>query len=225
MPFSNQEYLYQSLPSRYRREDKDLFLKRYLQFFGETLDEYDAAFDAFFENINSETANGVWIEFWLENLFGWSWFPRWFTLEDKRRLYANFAGHLARRGTRRGIELFLLDFGIVARVHTRPAIWGEFVWGETHFAVTEPLHIVVEILFIQSPPTDLHVWDEGAWGEFYYTEPKPLFTEKEITDLIRFVQPHSQEITVIYSNTRLNLETVPMWEQLDEPPHWQQIDW
>lgn len=225
MPFSNLEYFYQNLPARFRREDKDLFLKRFLQFFGETLDDYDEAFDAFFQNIKPATANAQWIEFWLENLFGWSWFPRWFTLADKRRLYGNFAQHLARRGTRRGIELFLLDFGIVARVHTRPLAWGEFVWGESHFAINEPLRLVVEILFIKSPPVDLRVWGEGAWGEFYYAAPEPVLTDKEIFDLIRFQQPNAQEVIVAFSGLREDSDFTPVWEQLDAQPVWQQIDW
>lgn len=198
MPFSNLDYLYQNLPARFRREDRDAFLKRYLQFFGESLDDYDAAYDSFFASIDSATANEEWIEFWLENLFGWSWFPVWFTVAEKRRLYSNFGRHLARRGTRRGIELFLLDFGIVARVHTRTQPYGEFVWGETHFAVTEPLNIIVEILFIKSTNADLSVWGEGAFGDFHYADPKPLYTEKEITKLLRFVQPHAQEIIILW---------------------------
>lgn len=198
MSFSNLEYLYNNLPSRYRREDKELFLKRYLQFFGETLNDWDDLFENFFEKINLDSAPEQWIEFWLESLFSWSWFPKWFTVVEKRRLYRNFAGHLARRGTRRGIELWLADFGIIARVHTRMIPWGEFVWGKTSFAVSEPLHVLVEILFLQSAQSDLHVWGEGAWGEFFYAEPSPLYTEREIIELLRFVQPHSQEITIIW---------------------------
>lgn len=216
MPFSNLEYLYENLPSRYRREDKDLFLKRFLQFFGETLDSMDEKFDEFFESIKPATATDEWIRFWLQNLFGWSWFPHWFTLTNKRNLYANFARHLARRGTRRGIELWLADFGIIARVHTRNAPWGEFIWGESAFAIAEPLHIVIEILHLQSAENDLHVWGEGAWGEFYYTNPKPLFTQKEIIDLIRYVQPHAQEITLVW---RVGSDS-----ESDEI-YWSQIQW
>lgn len=216
MSFSNREYVYDHLPSRFRAADKDLFLKRFLTFFGDTLDEWDGKFDAFFENIDSETADGEWIAFWLEVLFGWSWFPRWFSIIEKRRLYRNFARHLARRGTRRGIELWLLDFGIVARVHTRTPPWGEFVWGETTFAIPDPLHLVVEILFLQSPPSDLSFWDEGVWGESIWAAPQPMFSEKEILDLIRYVQPHSQEITVV-------------WRVADSIPNddlfWEQVQW
>ena len=124
----------------------------------------------------------------------------------------------ASRSTRNapGHELWLRDFGIIARVHTRALPWGEFVYGETHFAITEPLHIIVEILFLQSAQQDLAVWGEGAFGEFFYTEPKPLFTEKEILDLIRFVQPHSQEITVIW-------RVGEAWETDDEV--WNIIQW
>jgi phage tail-like protein len=216
MAFSNHDYFYINLPARFRREDKELFLKRFFQFSGETMDEWDEKFDAFFESINPDTASEIWIDFWLQNLFGWSWFPYWFTLANKQQLYGNFAHHLARRGTRRGIELWLLDFGIVARVHTRALPWGECVYGETHFAITEPLHLIIEILFLQSAPQDLHVWGEGVYGEFYYTEPKPLFTEKEILDLIRFVQPHAQEVIVV---SRVG----EVWKT--DEIYWQQISW
>jgi len=216
MSFSNTDYLYNNLPARFRRDDEGLFLKRFLQFFGETLDDYDDLFDSFYENINPETATDEWIKFWLQNLFGWSWFPHWFTLENKRRLYGNFARHLARRGTRRGIELWLADFGIIAKVHTRTAPWGEFVWGESAFAITEPLHIIIEILQIQSGQTDLQVWGEGAWGEFYFTNPKPLFTNKEILDLVRFVQPHAQEIVIVW-RVGENTET--------DDIYWELIQW
>ncbi len=214
--FSNLEYLYENLPARYRREDVGLFLKRYLTFFGETLDEYDEKFDEFFESIKPATATDEWIRFWLQNLFGWSWFPHWFTLADKRRLYGNFARHLARRGTARGIELWLKDFGIIAKVHTRTPPWGEFVWGEPTFAIAEPLHIVIEILYLQSSRTDLHVWGECAWGEFFYAEPKPMFTNKELLDLIRYVQPHAQEISIVWRVGNI-------WKTDDI--YWSQVGW
>lgn len=217
MSFSNQQYIYDHLPGRFRAADKDLFLKRFLQFFGDTLDEWDGKFDAFFENIDPDTADAEWIGFWLEALFGWSWFPRWFTLQNKRRLYGNFARHLARRGTRRGIELWLADFGIVARVHTRTPPWGEFVWGETTFAITSPLHLIVEILFLQLPEVDMSFWGEGVWGESFYVEPQPMFSEKEILDLIRFVQPHAQAITIAWS-TGVHLPA-------SDTVYWQQISW
>lgn len=214
MSFSNLEYLYQNLPARYRREDNDLFLKRFLQFFGDTLDGWDDKYGTFFENINPDTAPADWIEFWLEALFGWSWFPWWFTITEKRRLYGNFAQHLARRGTRRGIELWLLDFGIVAKVHTRALPYGEFVWGESSFVITQPLRLVIEVLFLQSSSQDLHAIGEGAWGEAYYVEPKPLLTEREILDLIRFAQPHAQEIVVTYRVTPLEQSSTIYWEQI-----------
>jgi phage tail-like protein len=215
MSFSNTNYLYDHLPSRFRREDKDLFLKRFLQWFGDTLDDYDEQFDSFFESIDPETASETWIDFWLEQLFGWSWFPSWFTLAQKRTLYGNFARHLARRGTRRGIELFLLDFGIVAKVHARPVVWGEMVWGETAYAVNEPLRLVVEILFIKAPAMDLYAWGEGAFGEFFYADPKPLFTKKEILDLLRYQQSQGQEIIVVFGQGVRNNGSI-VWETI----HW-----
>lgn len=198
MPFSNQEYLYNHLPSRFRREDKDLFLKRYLQFFGETLDDYDAKFDLFFESIDAATADEAFVEFWLENLFGWSWFPKWFTLADKRRLYGNFARHLARRGTRRGIELWLEDFHIKARAVTRPNYVGEWVWGEPDFFVADPLLILIEILRAErQAKTEMSAVSEMVWGEGFYVDVEPLFTTAEVNALLRYVQPHAQEILFV----------------------------
>ena len=218
MSFSNTAYLYEHLPARYRREDKDLFLKRFLQFFGETLDSYDGKFDAFYQSIDSDTAPAAWIEFWLDVLFGWSWFPVWYSLTDKRRLYGNFARHLARRGTARGIELFLREFGIVARVHTRAVTWGEFVWGETSFSITKPLFLIIEILHLVTPPADQSFYGEGAWGEAFYTVPTRPLTERELIDLVRYQQPNAQSITVAW-----RLGGVDHIRQIGD--YWQQVSW
>ena len=201
MSFSNQEYLYDRIPGRFRAADvgNNLLLKRFLQHFGEKLDGYDTIFDAFHESITPATASPEFIAFWLEALCGWSWFPKWFTLADKRRVYGNFlARHLARRGTRVGIELFLKDFGITARVYTRAQPWGEFVWGETSFAIDQPLHLIVEILRIEQPAADICFWEEGVWGESFYSTPVRAFTDKEILDLVRYEQPNAQEISVVW---------------------------
>jgi hypothetical protein len=218
MSFSNTDYLYDHLPARFRREDKDLLLKRYLQFAGDTLDEWDAKFDAFFESIDSETADSTWVTFWIDVLFGWSWFPSWFRLADKRRLYGNMGRHLARRGTARGIELWLKDFGIVARVHTRAVTWGEFVWGETSFSITQPLYLIVEILRVDTPLADQCFYGQEPWGESFYTVPAPPLTETEVIALIRYMQPHAQSITIAW---RLGLDC----EILPTQMYWSQISW
>ena len=70
MAFTNQEYIYDHLPARYRRADKDLFLKRYLQFTGQTLDEWDGKFDAFYASMKAKIAtrdgriNRAWLRWW-----------------------------------------------------------------------------------------------------------------------------------------------------------------
>lgn len=217
MSFSNTDYVYDHLPSRFRRDDKSGVLKRYLQIFGDTLDGWDDAFDAFFESIDPDTATSQWIVFWLHVLFDWSWFPRWFTLADKRRLYGNFARHLARRGTPRGIELFLKDFGIVARVHTRPVTWGEFAWGETSFSIAQPLYLIVEILHVKTPAIDASYWHEGAWGEAFYSAPVRPLTESEIVELVRYQQPHAQVIDILWK--------LGGYEPIDYDAYWQQISW
>lgn len=198
MPLNNLEYLYEHLPARFRREDKELFLKRFLQFFGETLNDWDEIFDNFADNINPSTAAENWVKFWLENLFGWSWFPEWFTLADKRNLYANFARHLARRGTAEGIELFLADFRLTVKVHNQPAFYGELVWGEQIVAVAEPLLIAIEIVKgnpVNSP--EMTTLGEAVWGESPYTTFDPMFTPQEINALLAFQQPQSQEFLII----------------------------
>lgn len=218
MPFSNQDYIYSNLPGRYRTADKALFTKRFLQYFGGKMDDWDAAFDGFYQNIAPTTATATWISFWLLELFGWSWFPSWFTLTDKRRVYGNFAKHIARRGTRIGIEKFLLDFGIVARVHTKAITWGEFVWGETAFSITTPLRLVIEIVEILSPQIDLSEWGESGWGEAYWTNPQSWFTNDDILGLVRYMQPTSQSISIVWQ--------LPQISTFDDGTiYWQQIEW
>lgn len=219
MSSKNLEYLYEHLPSRFRREDKDLFLKRYLQWFGETLDGYDDVFDSFFENINPGEASETWVEFWLENLFGWSWFPAWFTLADKRRLYGNFAGHLARRGTARGIELWLADFRISTRVNARPAFVGDWIYGEPIIVVGEPLVIIVAVeSAVIEASTEMQTTGEAAWGEGFYIDNAPLFTSSEFNALLRYVQPQAQEIIII-ERSRAAGATV------SDEYYWESIEW
>src|SRR5262245_14656782 len=139
MSFSNLDYLYEHLPSRFRRDDDTAFLKRFISFFGATLDYWDQLIDTFYQKIRPDTAPIEFVHWWLWALFGWSWYPRWMSLGRKRHLYAWFATHLARRGTWFGIEQWLSEFSCFARVFSRPEYWGEFVWGETGWTVTAPL--------------------------------------------------------------------------------------
>lgn len=198
MSFSNLDYLYASLPARYRREDKDLFLKRFLQFFGTTLDDWDAQFEAFHANVNPETAPENFLDFWLDRLFGWSWFPAHFTLRQKRALYANFAGHLARRGTRRGIELWLRDFGAIAAIWLREDFLGETYLGEGGYTVSQPLLVVVEIIaLLDWNSQDQGTLDDCFLGESSFVgEPPARLNDLEIERLLRFSQPIGQAIVV-----------------------------
>lgn len=207
--------IYYRLPARFRRDDGDGFLRRFLQFSENTLDTWDATIDGFAANIAPATASADWIEFWLASLFGWTWFPSWFGLAEKRRLYGNFARHLARRGTPRGIEGWLADFGIIARVHTRPATWSEFVWGESDFAVDCPLHFIIEILYFNAPQTDAAYWRDGVWEEFFYSESVPLYSDREVADLLNFVLPLSQSVAVCWTNSP---QTDDSWENAVPAP-------
>jgi phage tail-like protein len=200
MPFSNTEYLYKNLQSRYRREDEELSLKRFLQFFGTTLDEWDEKYDSFFENINPETASEAFIDFWLDRLFGWSWFPKNFTLAQKRTLYANFASHLARRGTKKGIELWLKDFGANAVVWLKQEFYDDFFYGEPHWSVDGPLFVLVEIISLKDwGSQDIETWEESFYDDgFYMGEPEARLTENEIETLLRFMLPVGQEMIFIW---------------------------
>ena len=200
MPFSNQEFFYNHLPARFRREDSDLFLKRFLQFSGETLDGWDRTFVEFSSQINPQTATEEFINWWLQVLFGWSYFPNKFTLAEKRNLYGNMARHFGRRGTARGIELWLLDFGAVAQVSTRSEFLDDSFFGEPGWEVQEPLIILVEIIsLLDWGNYDLGAFDDSFIGDDFLTDgTSPRLTNEEIEILLRFVQPVSQEIFVIW---------------------------
>lgn len=219
MSFSNLDYLYNHLPARVRRDDDGLFLKRFLQFFGETLDEWDEVYETFYQKINPETAPEEFINFWLWALFGWSWFPKWFTLARKRQLYADFAQHLARRGTKLGIERFLKAFSIYARVYNRPQYWGEFVWGESGYTITDALGVVVNVSHLADEVNkDVQAtafWGEFAWGEGCLRDTEPTLARKEIEDLIRFEWPNGHRVMVDYQ-IRRNVAGVEAWES-DQP--------
>lgn len=203
----NQEYLYSHLPARFRREDTELFLKRYLQFFGTTLDEWDLKFDEFHKNIDSSKADEIWVEFWLKELFGWEFFPDWFGIEEKRRLYGNFGKHLARRGTANGIELWMNDFNVTVRVFNRPVYFGEFVWGESVVSIAEPLRTIIEIFeAIPKNQTDISGFGDACYGESFYSEGKPVLTQRELADLLKFMQPHGQDFVIIWKQQRGNYE-------------------
>jgi phage tail-like protein len=197
--FSNLNYLYEHLPSRYRRADADLFLKRFLSWFGGELDGIDNQLDSFYLKIKPETAPEEFIEWWLYALFGWSWFPSWVTLAQKRAFYGDIAAHYARRGTARGIEEFLLAFGVSAKVHNRPIFWGEFVWGEDDWAISDALGFVVEIFpTTNAVPADETFWGELIFGESHFATPGESLQRVDVEELLRFQQPASQEIIIDY---------------------------
>lgn len=201
LTMSNRDFLYNNLPTRFQRNDNDLFLKRFLQFFGETLDGFDLDFEEFFEQIDPATARIDFVIFWLREAFDWGWFPKWFVDSDKRNLYHNMARHLARRGTVKGIKEWLADFYISVVIHTSACYYGETCYGEQLIYVNQPLVLIVEIGKI-APPTykaDIVVYGESFWGESSFcADFEPLYQRNEIENLLRFVQPVAQDI-VIYN--------------------------
>jgi len=199
MSFSNLEYLYAHLPARMRRDDADFFLWRFLHWFGEQVDAWDEQLDTFYQQLAPETATEEFIEWWLWSLFGWAWFPSWYTLEQKRNFYAHVALHYARRGTRRGIEEFLRAFGIHARVFNKPSCWGELAWGDTGWVLPEPLGLVVQITRVDDLVNfDVQCWGEAVCGESPVTTSTRVLTLREIESLLRFQWPNGQELMIHY---------------------------
>lgn len=197
--FLNSTYLYDHLPGFMREDDlsQALLLKRLLGFFGGELDRVDEAHDTFHLKIAPETAPQEFVEWWLWRLFGWGWFPTWFTLEQRREFYATVARHYARRGTKRGIEEFLAAFGITARVTNAPQYWGEFTVGEDGWLITAPLGLVVQIF----PETAAVAEDQTFLGEYTVGEDHvaPALESVESVDvdeLLRFQAPAGHIIVV-----------------------------
>jgi hypothetical protein len=148
-------------------------------------------------------------------LFLWSWSPKWYTLARKRQLYADFAQHLARRGTRIGIEGFLKAFSTYARVYNRPMYWGEFVWGEPGWTISHALGVVVQISHLADEvnhDTRGMAWGEFVLGEGFYRDVEPTLTNREIEDLIRFQWPNSNRVMVDYQ-VRPNVAGYEGWEK------------
>ena len=218
MPFSNLDYLYDHLPARFRRDDDGLFLKRFLTPIGENLDLWDHLLDTFYQKIDPATAPAEFIDFWLWAFFGWSWYPSWFSLERKRRLFAEFATHLARRGTWWGMEAWLREFSINARVHSRPLYWGEFVFGESAWTITAPLGIVVQVHSVDDEVNNDArgmAWGECVFGEGYLRDTRPTLINREIEDLIRFAWPVGHRLMIEY-RTHLPVSGPGAWDS-DRP--------
>jgi phage tail-like protein len=197
MSFSNLEYLYEHLPARFRRDDEGLFLKRFLSTFCAELDACDQLFDTFHAQINPDTAPANFIDFWLWALFGWAWFPEWFTLAQRRSFFRNIATHYARRGTARGVIAFLLEFGIRSRVVTRPTFYDEWTPDDGGWLIDGPLVVVIQIF-----PGSAGIAQEqtfyGEWtlGEDAVAEPGNVPTRPDVDQLLRFQQPLAQHFII-----------------------------
>jgi phage tail-like protein len=191
MADNNTDYLYSHLPARMRRDDAEMFLKRFLSFFGETLDGFDLVLDTFYQRIAPETASSEFIDWWLYSMFGWGWFPVWFARGRRRAFYAAITGHYAKRGTAVGIREFLAAFGLRVVVESTPLYWGDdATWGDDVWAITGPLGIVIR-LFPEAPAIneDLEFWGEGTWDESIAVAPGENIQIADVDELLRFVWP------------------------------------
>lgn len=190
MSFSNLDFLYQHLPAHMRRDDVDLFLRRFLGVPCGELDDWELTFDTFHQMIAPETATEEFINWWLWALFGWGWFPAWATLAQKRVFYKDIAIHYARRGTARGIKEFLAAFGIRSRVIAAPQFYGEYTTDADGWVIETPLVVVIQI-FPETAglPEQLAFYGEWTTDEWAVFEPKLVPTRADVDALLRFQQP------------------------------------
>lgn len=191
---NNLEYLYSHLPARYRREDakpeQNYILKRFLTPIAQEMDGFDEKYETFHLTIDPATAPQNYIEWWLYSLFGWGWFPTWFTIEQRRAFYSEIASHYARRGTIQGIHDFLAAFGVQTIIEAEPQFWGEGTWGEESFSITGPLGILVRLLpEADAVPEELSFYGEGTWGEDTWAAPALSLQHADVDELLRFCWP------------------------------------
>lgn len=199
MLFSNLRYLLDHLPARYRAadEEQNYLLQRFLTYFCEELDGFDAELDTYHEKINPDTTPDEFLEWQLYSKFGWAWFPSWFTETRKREFYRDIAKHYARRGTAEGIRLLLAAFGVTAYVQSTPLIWGEWVWGEPLYSISGPLGMSVSLLpRVDAAPEELGFWGEFVWGEGILAEPAAQLQQVDVAALLRWSQPLATVIMV-----------------------------
>ncbi len=189
---NNTEYLYANLPARMRRDDVDggLLLKRFLSVVGIELDGFDDALDNFYQNIDPATAPIKFIDWWLFSLFGWGWFPTWFTVAQRRAFYAYVTRHYARRGTLDGIREFLAAFGLRVIVQGVGPAYEEQCYDEHVWTINAPLGIVV-MLSPEAPAVseDLEFYEEATFEESIAAMPSESIQRPDIDELLRFVQP------------------------------------
>lgn len=199
MTLSNLDYQWNHLPPRYRRGDEHGLLKRFLSFFGEQLDKFDQDFETLYQKVKAETAPEAFVEHWCWMFFGWGWFPAWFSLEQKQSFYGELAKHLARRGTKKGIEGFLAAFGIYARVFNSSEYWGEFWWGESEWMITRPLAMVVQVYPMRDvAQSEQEFWGDFHWQEAYFAPQSGVVEQADVEALLRFQAPLSQDIYIEY---------------------------
>lgn len=195
----NTQYALEHLPSWMVAADEGEYLRRlFFAFFGETLNEWDGVVETFHEEITPATASAPFIAYWMASIWGWSWFPSWYLLTDKRRLYGNFGRHIARRGTARGILEFMLDFGVHVRVHVSEQFWGDVIAGEASWGVTGPLVIVVEVVWIAERVNPVPDTYEGVWGDAIVQQMAETLTAGEIEALLRFATPAANIVLITY---------------------------
>jgi phage tail-like protein len=197
--FSNLDHQYNHLPARYRAADRTLLLKRFLSFFGEQLDKFDHDFETFHELVRASTAPEQFVEYWCWAFFGWGWFPSYFTPGQKRAFYGDLARHLARRGTKRGIEGFLAAFGVRARVFNYDWHWEEFYWDEEEWAVTAPLAFVIQIFPMRDAAAgERDHWEEFFWDDAYFSADDSVIGHADLEALLRFQIALSQDCYIEY---------------------------
>lgn len=199
MSLNNLNWLWDHLPAHVRDggEGGNHLLRRFLSGIGAELDAVDAAYDSFHLRLAPDTAPAEFVEFWLWSLYGWGWFPDWFTLAQRRSFYGNVARHYARRGTARGIVEFLLEFGIRSRVITEPLFYEDWALEDEEWLVEGPLVIIVQIFNGSAGVAQEQTYyEDWALEEDALDDDPVVPTRADIDQLLDFQQPVGQLMVI-----------------------------
>ena len=190
------------------------FLQRLLQPNAETLQFVWRIYNAIPTYVSPETANDTWIDWLLQEWFGWTLYPdSWkslradFVLSRKRRLLGHFFGdfdqsgfglHYPNRGTIPGIKNLLLEFGVHALVTDQPLYAGGYLGADfpgsvfpVNRAANWPLEVRVVVQYYEPAEIDFNTFVGGylgnpSGGNIYLYDATPYVTDSFVVKLVEW---------------------------------------
>lgn len=196
------------LPGPYAVEARD-FWNRAFSIVAEELAAIDRLLDRFDLLLYAESAPEEWIDWILQEWFGWTLIPEGYPLSRRRRLLYrdqshNLALHYQRRYTVVGIRELLREFGVIADVVDRPLYVGDYL---TTRGVTTPLNVWVRILYREpwESPKDNYIGNYV--GHTYVYRTQPLVTNQFICALCEWSRAAGTRMIVefVFRNQRRSI--------------------